>query len=195
MNDAFERRALLLHLGRTLQLLARILETHATAETIGELIELNPILENEVLLRHVSPSMSVEEFVMRTQQAFCGWPQALLDETLDHDAFAASVRNRLFALNARGWHAYAAGLRSEVAWFGLESPRASRPRARRRSDDRVAARSPARANVAGAGAAAASPRDIERDQDDPERTSENIEGLSPPRGATRLNEQSLPDFE
>ncbi len=53
MNDAFERRALL-HLGRRLQLLARVLEARSTAATVGQLVELNPILEDETLLEHVS---------------------------------------------------------------------------------------------------------------------------------------------
>ncbi|MCP3710076.1 hypothetical protein M3I54_24390 [Paraburkholderia sp. CNPSo 3274] len=165
-HQSFERRALLLHLGRTLQLLARILEARHTAETVGELIALHPILEDEVLLGHVLPSMSVEEFIVRTQRTFCGWPQALLDEKLDHDAFDASVRDRLFALNLRGWHAYAASLRSEVAWFGLETARANRPRTHHRSNDRVIAPAPIRADVAGASAAAAPARDIERDKDE-----------------------------
>ena len=199
MEDAFERRALLLHLGRTLQLLARILQTRPTVETVGDLISLNPILENEVLLGHVSRSMSLQEFIARAQQAFCGWPQALLEEKLDHDAFAASVRERLFAQNPRGWHAYATALRSEVAWFGREPApapaTASRPRGRHRRNDRAIARAPISADVAGADAAAALARDIEQDKDDEGRTLESVEALSSPYGSGRSDEQSLPDFE
>ncbi|MFX1674891.1 hypothetical protein PWR63_22015 [Paraburkholderia sp. A2WS-5] len=194
MEDAFERRALLLHLGRTLQLLARILEMRPIAETVGELISLHPILENEILLGQVSASMSVEEFVARAQQAFCGWPQALLDEKLDHDAFAASVRDRLFALNLRGWHAYAARLRSEVAWFGLEPALAKRPRVRHRKNDRAITRSPVREDVSDAGTTAPV-RDIERDKDDTGRVAQAVEGIAPQDRTGRANEQYLPEFE
>ncbi|WP_321937794.1 hypothetical protein [Paraburkholderia sp. J8-2] len=197
MEDAFERRALLLHLGRTLQLLARILQTQPAVETVGDLIARNPILENEVLLGHVSRSMSLQEFIARTQQAFCGWPQALLEEKLDHDAFATSVRNRLFAQNPRGWHAYTTTLRPEVAWFGLElepTP-ASRSHGRHRRNNRTVARAPISADMAGVDAVAAPAREIERDKDDAGRTLESVEGLSSPYGSGRSNEQSLPDFE
>jgi len=193
MKDAFERRALLLHLGRTLQLLARIAETRSTAETVGELIELNPILEDEVLLEHVAPALSVDDFIARALRAFCAWPEALLDEKLDHDTFAISVRDELFDLNLRGWHAYAAGLRSEVTWFGLQA--AARPRVSQRRHERAIVPARTSADVPGAGAAAAPARDIERDKDEMDRTSESMEALSPARGAGRTNEQYLPEFE
>ncbi|WP_321924649.1 hypothetical protein [Paraburkholderia guartelaensis] len=197
MKDALERRALLLHLGRTLQLLARILEARpdaTSATTIGELIEMNPVLEDDVLLEHVSASLNVEDFIAHTLRAFCAWPQALLDEKLDHDAFAVSVRDALFGMNLRGWHGYAAGLRAEVAWFGVEP--AGRRGVRRRKAARTIAPPRRRTDVSGAQADAAAPRDIERDIDDEtERTSESVEGLSPPNGAERTNEQSLPEFE
>jgi hypothetical protein len=192
MSDAFERRALLLHLGRTLQLLARILETRPMAATVGELIALNPILEDDVLLAHVSPSLSVEAFIARALQAVCCWPQELLAEDLDHDAFTLPIRDGLFDQNSRGWHAYAAGLRSEVAWFGQE--RAGGRRVRHRRHNRAVA--PTRtSDVSGTGTAAAPARDIERDKDDMERISESVESLAPPNNAGRANEQSLPEFE
>ena len=195
MKDAFERRALLLQLGRTLQLLARILEVRPGAPgaaTIGELIELNPILESEVLLEHVSASLSVEDFVARTLKGFCRWPQALLDEKLDHDAFAVSVRDALFGQNQRGWHGYATGVRAEVGWFGLEPT--GRQGTRRRKGARAIALPQRRADVSSLSDTAPS-RDIERDNDDTDQTSEGVEALSAPRGARRTNEQYLPEFE
>lgn len=193
MKDAFERRALLLHLGRTLQLLARILETRSTAETVGELIELNPILEDEILLEHVSRALSVDDFIAHALRAFCSWPEALLDEKLDHDTFAVSVRDGLFDLNLRGWHAYATGLRAEVAWFGLRQP--ARPRVSRRRPSRAIAPPRTGVDVSGAGADAAPARDIERDKDEMDQTPESVEGLSPVRGTGRTNEQYLPEPE
>ena len=196
MKDAFERRALLLQLGRTLQLLARILEVRPDAPgatTIGELIELNPILENEVLLEHVSASLSVEDFIARTLRGFCGWPEALLDEKLDHDVLALSVREALFGQNQRGWHGYTTGLRADVSWFGLDPT--GRQGARRRKGAQATARPQRHTDASGPGANAAPSRDIERDKDDTDRTSEGVEELSPPHGAGRTNEQYLPEFE
>lgn len=201
MNDAFERRALLLHLGRTLQLLARLLETRAEAATVGELIALNPLLEDEPVLEHVLPSMSVDDFVAQALQAFCTWPQRLLDETLDRDAIAAPVRDRLFDLNPSGWHAYAAELRTKVAWFGADhadqADQAHKRRTRHRRPGRPIAPAPAPIDAAASAASAPADRalDIERDEGTAQRISESVEGLAPPELAQRRNEQSLPEFE
>lgn len=193
MKDAFERRALLLHLGRTLQLLARILETRSTAATVGELVALNPLLEDEPLLEHVLPSLSIEDFIAQTLQAFCAWPQRLLDEKLDHDTFATSVRDHLFDLNLRGWHAYATGLRAEVAWFGLKQ--AGRVRTHHRRHSRSIVPAQIEATVSGAITSPAPAQDIERDEGTANRISESVEGLAPPNSAERGNERSLPEFE
>jgi len=183
MNDAFERRALLLHLGRTLQLLARMLETRPMAATVGELIALNPILEDDVLLGHVSPSLSVEGFIARALQAMCCWPRELLAEDLDHDAFTLPIRDRLFDQNSRGWRAYATGLRSEVVWYGVEQAGGRRVSHRRQNRAVAPTRT---SDVSGTGTAAAPARDIERDKDDMERISESVEGITPRNSAGRV---------
>ncbi|WP_343676638.1 hypothetical protein [Paraburkholderia heleia] len=193
MKDALERRALLLHLGCALQLLTRVFESRTTAATVGELIALNPLLENEHLLEHVLPSLSVDDFVAQALQAFCTWPQRLLDETLDHDALATSVRNHLFELNPGGWHAYAADLRGEVAWFGRKQT--ARRRSQHREPGRASAPGQADATVSAAAIPPVTAQDIERDEGMVERISESIEGLAPPNTTERGNEQSLPEFE
>jgi hypothetical protein len=194
MKDAFERRALLLHLGRTLQLLARILETRSTAATVGKLIALNPLLEDEPLLEHVRPSLPVDDFIAQVLQAFCAWPQRLLDEKLDHDTFATSVRDHLFDLNLSGWHAYADEIRAEVAWFGL-SETGRRRGARHRRHSRAVAPAEIDAAVSGAVTLPAPAQDVERDEGTANRISESVEGLAPPDSTERGNEQSLPEFE
>jgi hypothetical protein len=193
MKDTFERRALLLHLGRTLQLLARILETRSTAATVGELIALNPLLEDEPLLEHVRPSLPVDDFIAQALQAFCSWPQRLLDEKLDHDTFATLVRDHLFDLNLSGSHAYAADLRAEVAWFGLDKAGLRRTRHRRHSRTVGPTKIDTAVSVAVTPPAAA--QDVERDESTADRISESVEGLAPPNSAERGNEQSLPEFE
>jgi hypothetical protein len=193
MKDAFERRALLLQLGRTLQLLARILEMRSTAATVGELIALNPILEDEPLLEHVRPSLPIDDFIARALQAFSSWPQRLLDSELDHDAIATSVRDLLFDLNLSGWHAYAADLRAQVAWFGLDT--AGRRRARRRGTGGASSPTQIEAAVSFAAATAEPAQDIERDEGAADRASESVESVVLPSSTERGNEQYLPDFE
>jgi hypothetical protein len=121
MEDALERRALLLHLGRVMQLIVRLDEMAPSAATIGELIARNPILDDEPLLAQLRPDMPVEAFRAYALHAFCLWPQWLLDDPLDKDALAASVRTSLFSDNPRGWRAYVVGLRRDVAWFDVKA--------------------------------------------------------------------------
>ncbi|ADG20571.1 conserved hypothetical protein [Paraburkholderia atlantica] len=131
MEDALERRALLLHLGRVMQLIVRLDDMAPSAATIGELIARHPILDDEPLLAQLRADMPVAAFRTRALHAFCRWPQRLLDNPLDRDALAASVRASLFSDNPRGWRAYVDGLRRDVAWFDAKA-------ASRRSSRRVA---------------------------------------------------------
>lgn len=129
MNDAFERRALLLHLGAALQTLSHILEYERGDETIGELIATQQLLADVPFVEYVFERMTVREFGANVLHAFCLWPQLLLDDPLDRDALALSVRHHLFDGNPRGWEAYLRTLREDVPWFGegleSESPSAS----------------------------------------------------------------------
>ncbi|MEM5296152.1 hypothetical protein VSR82_17650 [Burkholderia sp. JPY481] len=117
MEDALERRTLLLHLGRVMQLIVRLDDMAPGAATIGELIARYPILDDEPLLAQLRPDMPVDAFRTRALHAFCLWPQQLLDNPLDRDALAASVRASLFSDHPRGWRAYVVGLRRDIAWF------------------------------------------------------------------------------
>ncbi len=118
MNDGYERRALLLQLGSVLQTISRVVERERDDETIAELIAASPILADVALIEYVWAHMTVREFADAALHAFCLWPQLLLEDTLDHDALAAPVREHLFAGNPGGWLGYAASLRAEVPWFG-----------------------------------------------------------------------------
>lgn len=131
MNDAFERRALLLHLGAALHTLSHILEYERGDETIGELIATQQLLADVPFVEYVFERMTVREFGANVLHAFCLWPQLLLDDPLDRDALALSVRRHLFEGNPRGWEAYLRTLRQDVPWFGagLESNAAPAPAA------------------------------------------------------------------
>ncbi|ALP66725.1 hypothetical protein [Paraburkholderia caribensis] len=184
-DDAYERRTLLNNLGRVMQLTARISEMRPVPPTIGNLIERNPILEDEPLLEYLDRTMLVEDFITRSLRAFCLWPQWLLTDPLDRNAFAASVREHLFKGNRRGWKLFAARVRGEVDWFdaqeehwplaadiALSAPAFNEPESDER-DTRVAV------------------TDIERGYD-AQATAESIEGLTPVRERGRANEQ-LPE--
>lgn len=176
MEDAFERRALLLHLGHVLQLIGRLDEMTPAPATIGELIALNPILENEPLLARLLPALPADEFRARALHAFCLWPQWLLEDPLDRNALAASVRDHLFGDNPRGWRAYASGLRGDVAWFGVNL--SGRPRSRRA---KVAAPPPAPDDFEARDALAERGvgQDVERGLGAARHYPESVEGLKP----------------
>lgn len=125
MNDASERRALLLHLGAALQTLSHILEHERNEETVGELIATQQLLSDVPLVEYVFEPMTVRELNANLLHAFCLWPQLLLAERLDREALAMPVRQHLFANNPRGWDSYVRALRQEVPWFGqgVSAPR------------------------------------------------------------------------
>ncbi|MGU7769027.1 hypothetical protein ACV229_02425 [Burkholderia sp. MR1-5-21] len=118
MNEALERRALLLHLGSVMRTLSCLLETERDDATIGALIATRPMLADLPLLEHVFDHMTVREFASAVLHAFCLWPQQLLDAQLDRDALAGPVCAKLFAGNPRGWSRYTASLTDDVPWFG-----------------------------------------------------------------------------
>lgn len=118
MDENFERRALLLHLGDVLQTTSLLMEYERFDETLGELLAAQPLLADVPLLEHAYERMTVREFAAGALRAFCLWPQLLLETPLDRAALATPVREHLFAGNQRGWAAYAASLQNEVGWFG-----------------------------------------------------------------------------
>ncbi|KVD07138.1 hypothetical protein WL01_14880 [Burkholderia ubonensis] len=118
MNEALERRALLLHLGSVMRTLSCLLESERDDAAIGALIATRPMLADLPLLEHVFDHMTVREFASAVLHAFCLWPQLLLDAQLDRDALAAPVCGKLFAGNPRGWTRYIESLAADVPWFG-----------------------------------------------------------------------------
>ncbi|GLU30891.1 hypothetical protein WKR88_11345 [Trinickia caryophylli] len=125
MKDAYERRALLVHLGVALQMLSRIVEYEKSDETIGELLAREPLLADVPLLEYLFDRMSVRELGSNVLHAFCLWPRLLLDDELDRNALADPVRTHLFAGNPRGWNAYLQAMQREVQWFGEGLPLAN----------------------------------------------------------------------
>lgn len=119
MKDAYERRALLLHLGDVLEAIQSVLHCgRKPGQAMHELVVAHDSLARFPFLTQISAQMPVQDFVERATGAFAGWPRALLEEDLNRVQLARAVRRSLFAGNPAGWRAYVAMLRSEVAWFG-----------------------------------------------------------------------------
>jgi hypothetical protein len=121
MKDAFERRALLLHLGAVLDAMDKVLShsgNQTATVTLRELESVQRSLAKLPLLRHVSREMTAHEFVQRVSATFACWPAELLEAELNRERLAVVVRDALFAANDDGWHAYVASLKGEVSWFG-----------------------------------------------------------------------------
>ena len=122
MNDAFERRALLLHLADVLEAVNWLVNHDLDREAVGQLAVTNETLNRLPLLQQVSAHMTSTQFVRAASSAFVEWPRELLEPTLDRKRLASAVRRHLFEDNADGWRAYIAGLRAEVPWFGVGLP-------------------------------------------------------------------------
>ncbi|GAB7524808.1 hypothetical protein [Paraburkholderia sp. 2C] len=120
MKDAFERRALLLHLAAVLDAMDKVL-SHAGDQmtmTLRELVSAQRSLAKLPLLQHVSGEMTARDFAQRVSAAFAVWPAALLEVELNRERLAAVVRDALFAAHHDGWRDYVASLKGEVPWFG-----------------------------------------------------------------------------
>jgi len=127
MNDAYERRALLLELGSVLKMLANVKEHEQAAQTVGELIRKYKTLSNAPLLCHVAQTMTPRELEHRALRAFCRWPELLLEAKLDRSALASPVKEWLFDDYAFGWESYAATLAPEVPWFEAAAAASATP--------------------------------------------------------------------
>ncbi|MBO2957815.1 hypothetical protein [Burkholderia pseudomallei] len=126
MEEAYARRALLLHLGSVLQILSR-LEGAPDNQSIEALLAANGMLADVPLVEYVVQDMTVREFSARALRAFCLWPQLLLEDPLDCAALALPVRKHLFAGNDAGWKAYAATLREVAPGFDTARSYAAEP--------------------------------------------------------------------
>jgi len=118
MKDAFERRALLLHLGDVLNAMDAVLKRAGNGRSVQQLVQTEATLAAVPLLAQIADRIEPHEFVQRASAAFARWPSALLEEELNHEQIAATVYGNLFIGNAAGWHAYVAVLKPEVPWFG-----------------------------------------------------------------------------
>ena len=123
MDDRFERRELLLHLGDMLEALSCLARTGRPDAPVAQLARQQEVLQDFVFLRALAPKMTMAEFGARVASAFFLWPKELLEAELNHKALASTVQHDLFDGNPDGWNAYVAHMQKKVGWFGTGLPK------------------------------------------------------------------------
>jgi hypothetical protein len=126
MKDAYERRALLLHLGDVLEALSCLSRSGQRYATLGDAIAREDSLATFTWLGYLDAAMTPQQVSERATAAFFLWPKTLLDEDLNRSLLASTVQHDLFAGNVNGWERYVTERRTDVAWFaeGLPAPSA-----------------------------------------------------------------------
>ncbi|MEW9586001.1 hypothetical protein [Paraburkholderia sp. DGU8] len=117
MDERFDRRELLLHLGDMLYALSCLATTNEPGALVTHLAQANE-LQNFEFLRALSPQMTVAAFTRSVASAFALWPRELLEAELNRDALAVAVQHELFDGNPAGWHTYVRYMQTKVTWFG-----------------------------------------------------------------------------
>jgi hypothetical protein len=118
MDDRFDRRELLLHLGDMLEALSCLARTGAPDTPVVQLAKEQDLFRDFGFLRALAPKMTVAEFSARVASAFFPWPKELLDAELNHNALASTIQHDLFDGNPDGWKTYVAHMQKKVRWFG-----------------------------------------------------------------------------
>jgi hypothetical protein len=126
MDDRFDRRELLLHLGDMLEALSCLSRTGSPGGLVRQLAKEEGSLQDFEFLRALAPRMTVVEFGARIASAFFLWPKELLAPELNRKALASTVQHDLFEGNPDGWKAYVDHIQKKVSWFGTGLPKAQR---------------------------------------------------------------------
>ena len=82
MDDRFDRRELLLHLGDMLEALSCLARTGAPDTPVVQLATEQDLFRHFEFLRALGPAMTVADFSARVASAFFLWPKELLDTEL-----------------------------------------------------------------------------------------------------------------
>lgn len=129
MKDAYERRALLLHLGDVLEGISCLSRSGSQYSTLGEALAAEDSLVSFTWLGFIDANIAPRQLAGQAAAAFFLWPKSLLDEKLNRPLFASTVQHDLFAGNPSGWERYVAERKKDVAWFaeGVQGPSAEEP--------------------------------------------------------------------
>ncbi len=125
MDDRFDRRELLLHLGDVLEAASAVAKTDRPDVSVSRLALNDSSLQAFPFLRHVAARVLAGDFPRHVANAYKHWPGALLAEQLDGAALALPIRRELFDDGGKGWDAYVSHIRQKVVWFGAELPDAA----------------------------------------------------------------------
>jgi hypothetical protein len=118
MDDRFDRRELLLHLGDILAALNCLSGTNEPDASVAHLVQKHASLRDFAFLTALAPKMTVAEFSTRAARSFFPWPTELLEAELNRDALASTVQQNLFDGNPDGWNAYIGYVQKKIKWFG-----------------------------------------------------------------------------
>ncbi|WP_345816185.1 hypothetical protein AAGS40_18275 [Paraburkholderia sp. PREW-6R] len=124
MDDRFDRRELLLHLGDMLDIASRLTKANAPDAPVRAIANKDETLRSHAFLQTLAPTMTVAGFARAVLATFAVWPEALLAAELDSNALALPVLRNLFDHNAEGWDAYLAHVQQKVEGFGAGVARA-----------------------------------------------------------------------
>ncbi|AUT75582.1 hypothetical protein C2L64_45265 [Paraburkholderia hospita] len=123
MDDQFDRRELLLHLGDMLEAMSCLTKAGRPDAPVARLTKEQASLQEFGYLRTLTPKMTVAEFSARVASAFFLWSKELLESELNRNAQASTVQHDLFDGNPDGWKAYVAHMQKKVKWFGTGLPK------------------------------------------------------------------------
>jgi hypothetical protein len=118
MDDRFDRRELLLHLGDMLDAVSRLTSAGALETPVAQHVGNDASWQEFPFLSTLAAQMTVAGFSTQAARAFAQWPRELLEPALNRDALARAVQLELFDGNPAGWNAYVAYVQKHVAWFG-----------------------------------------------------------------------------
>jgi hypothetical protein len=147
MDDRFDRRELLLHLGDILEALNCLARINRPDAPVALLAQKEDSLQDFEFLRALAPKMTVAELGARVASAFFLWPKELLETDLNRKVLASTVQHDLFDGNPDGWNAYVAHVQKKVKWFGTGLPRMKRDASAEPAHDAAEEASPVEASV------------------------------------------------
>ncbi len=96
MEDRFDRRELLLHLGDMLEASSCLGKLGRPDAAAAQLAMQQESLQDFAFLRTLAPRMTVTEFAGRVASAFFLWPKELLEAELNRVVLASTVQHDLF---------------------------------------------------------------------------------------------------
>jgi hypothetical protein len=104
MDNPFDRRELLLHIGDMLEVLSCSAKTGRPDASVAQLARQQEALQEFEFLRTLAPKMTVAEFGARVASAYFLWPKELLESDLNRVALAwqfphGACDEQFFALN------------------------------------------------------------------------------------------------